>query len=130
MIIKYLIALIVGYFMGIFPLLISVIICRVGIKNCNTLLKEKVSDYNINVLKYQKKRYYISLLVQITIYIIITLFIYKFLRSVFYAYFFCSIITLLLNFGNSGNTSTNSEEFLENYAITKQNYDAKFNNKE
>lgn len=129
MVIQYFISIAIGFFTGCFPLLMFIITYRVGIRNCNKLIKEKnTQEFNLNILKFQKRKYYISILMQIIILFLITFICYKFLSTAFYTYLISALLTIILNLKNTGNTSTNMQEFLRNYMITENQYNNKYNN--
>ena len=84
---NYFIAIVVGFFIGCFPLLMSVIICRVGISLCNEMKKDEECDIHTkNILDFQLKRYYFSLLIQLFMICLVTVLCYLFLKEEFLVY--------------------------------------------
>lgn len=120
---NYLIAIVVGFFIGCFPLLMSVIICRVGISLCNEIKKDEGCDIHTkNILDFQLKKYYFSLLIQLFMICLVTVLCYLFLKEEFWIYLIVVMITFICNYKNTGKTMDNMQEFYKNLKMNKQIY--------
>lgn len=108
MIIKYIIAIVVGYVISSISITVLTVL-RFGIPLCNILIKNKEEDDG--ALKLLRKKYCISLLIWFPIIILVTLLSYKFLDNGFYIYLATLVLMLLIGFRSTGNTESNMQEF-------------------
>lgn len=123
-VIKFIVVSIIGFIIGCFPILSAIIIFRVGIKNCNKILKD--NNNMKEIVKFQRKRYICSLIYQIVIIIIISFCIFKFMYSQFFTYLWVIFLTVVANIKNTKNTDSNLEEFEQNLYKTTQIYNKKY----
>lgn len=108
MIIKYIIAIVVGYVISSISITVLTVL-RFGIPLCNILIKNKEEDED--ALKLLRKKYCISLLIWLPIIILVTLLCYKFLGNGFYVYLATLVLMLLIGFRSTSNTESNMQEF-------------------
>ena len=108
MIIKYIIAIVVGYVISSISIIVLTVL-RFGIPLCNILIKNKEEDED--ALRLLRKKYCISLLIWLPIMILVTLLCYKFLGNGFYVYLATLVLMLLIGFRSTGNTESNMQEF-------------------
>lgn len=108
MIIKYIIAIVVGYIISSVSIIVLTVL-RFGIPLCNILIKNKEEDED--ALKLLRKKYCISLLIWLPIIILVTLLCCKFLGNGFYVYLVALVLMLLIGFRSTGNTESNMQEF-------------------
>ena len=109
MIIKYVVGLAVGWFIGSLGLINILIILRFGLPRCNKLIKE--GNELTEKLQGLRKTYIITLTIWTVILTIVTILCYKFLGNAFIGYIVALLLAVMLGIGQTGENENNLSDF-------------------
>ena len=108
MILKYIIAFILGWITGSISIILLTLL-RFGIPMCNKLIKNNEED--ISALRLLRKKYFFSLIINSLLISIISIPCYIYLDTAFILFIIVIIVMILLGYTSTGATQNNLSEF-------------------